>query len=54
MNRAATDGVTGIDALLVGRPQPTSGFALYRIGDAVAGRNIHGAVLDAPRLCHVG
>jgi hypothetical protein len=26
-------------------------FALYRVGDAVAGRNIHAAVLDSFRLC---
>ena len=30
---------------------PAGGFDLYRIGDAVAGRNIHAAVLDALRLC---
>jgi len=28
-------------------------FALYRIGDAVAGRNIHAALCDAARLCSV-
>ncbi len=27
------------------------GFRLYRIGDAVAGRNIHAAIYDALRLC---
>jgi len=26
-------------------------MALYRIGDAVAGRNIHAAIYDALRLC---
>lgn len=54
--QSANDGVTDIDALLAGRPQPAAaqdGFALYRIGDAVASRNIHAAVLDALRLCHV-
>lgn len=30
---------------------PSSGFRLYRIGDAVSGRGIHAAVLDAYRLC---
>ena len=30
---------------------PADGFDLFRIGDAVAGRNIHAAVLDALRLC---
>ncbi len=43
-------------ALLAGRPQqvvrnPDGRFRLYRIGDAVASRNIHAAVLDAVRLC---
>jgi N-methyl-L-proline demethylase len=42
-------------ALLAGRPQTvvrnTAGaFRLYRIGDAVASRNIHAAVFDALRL----
>jgi 2,4-dienoyl-CoA reductase-like NADH-dependent reductase (Old Yellow Enzyme family) len=49
---SANDGVTDIECLLAGRPQPAAaGFALYRIGDAVASRNIHAAVLDALRLC---
>ena len=44
------------DALLAGRAQNVvrnadGRFALYRIGDAVASRNIHAAVLDAARLC---
>jgi hypothetical protein len=29
---------------------PAGGYALYRIGDAVASRNIHAAVYDALRL----
>ncbi|HEX7740037.1 MAG TPA: NADH:flavin oxidoreductase [Marmoricola sp.] len=38
------------------RPQtvvrnPGGGFQLFRIGDAVASRNIHAAILDAYRLC---
>ncbi len=42
-------------ALLAGRPQsivsnPDGGFQLFRIGDAVASRNIHAAVYDALRL----
>ncbi|MXN17841.1 NAD(P)-binding protein [Pseudooceanicola sp. GBMRC 2024] len=32
-------------------PDPGSGYALYRIGDAVAARDIHAAILDAARLC---
>ncbi len=30
---------------------PTGAFELHRIGDAVAGRNVHAAVYDALRLC---
>jgi 2,4-dienoyl-CoA reductase-like NADH-dependent reductase (Old Yellow Enzyme family) len=42
-------------ALIANRPQalarnPAGGYALYRIGDAVASRNIHAAVYDALRL----
>ena len=50
---SANRGVTDLDALVAGRPQPVpdKGFALYRIGDAVAGRNIHSAIFDALRLC---
>ena len=44
-------------AFVDGRPQTvrtnTDGeFQLFRIGDAVAGRNIHAAIYDALRLCH--
>lgn len=41
------------DALIAGRPQPNGGdgFALYRLGDVLAGRNIHAAIYDALRLC---
>ncbi len=44
------------DALLAGRPQdvvtdPDGRFALFRVGDAVASRNIHAAVYDSLRLC---
>ncbi|MFT8676245.1 MAG: NADH:flavin oxidoreductase [Acetobacter sp.] len=50
-------GVTDLPALLAGRPQPgltekqAGTYALFRIGDAVAGRNIHAAIYDALRLC---
>lgn len=47
-------GEIDLRALSEGRPQPESGqsgFALYRIGDAVSGRNIHAAIYDAARLC---
>lgn len=44
-------------ALLAGTPQtvatnPAGGYQLFRIGDAVASRNIHAAIYDALRLCH--
>jgi len=44
-------------ALLAGRPQSVvrnrrGGYQLFRIGDAVASRNIHAAIYDALRLCH--
>jgi 2,4-dienoyl-CoA reductase-like NADH-dependent reductase (Old Yellow Enzyme family)/thioredoxin reductase len=55
-SKSCNGGVTDLDALLSGRPQPWtrgegSGPELYRIGDAVSSRDIHAAVLDALRLC---
>ncbi|WP_411902002.1 oxidoreductase [Methylorubrum thiocyanatum] len=50
VNRGQTDQ----DTVLRGEPQPydlSKGYALYRIGDAVSGRNIHAAIYDALRLC---
>jgi len=49
-------GVTDIDALLNGAPQPADqnpqgAYELYRIGDCVTSRNIAAAVYDALRLC---
>ncbi|MDX1610316.1 MAG: N-methylproline demethylase, partial [Halofilum sp. (in: g-proteobacteria)] len=49
-------GEVDLDALLAGRPQtiehnPEGSYRLYRVGDAVASRNIHAALLDALRLC---
>ncbi|PQZ92313.1 N-methylproline demethylase [Arthrobacter sp. MYb227] len=49
-------GVIDYPALLAGAPQPAGTnpegrFALYRVGDAVASRNIHAAILDSLRLC---
>lgn len=50
------DGVVDTRALVDGIPQPVSdidvdGFRLYRVGDAVASRNIHAAIYDSLRLC---
>jgi N-methyl-L-proline demethylase len=44
-------------ALIAGAPQairtnPAGTYQLFRIGDAVASRNIHAAIYDALRLCH--
>ncbi len=55
-SRATNDGVTDIDALLTNSPQPLNinpdgHIELHRVGDAVASRNIHSAILDALRLC---
>ena len=52
--RSANGGVADYDAFTANEPQPPapeSGFVLYRIGDAVASRNIHAAILDARRIC---
>ncbi|MEM7294570.1 MAG: FAD-dependent oxidoreductase, partial [Pseudomonadota bacterium] len=48
-------GEVDYDALIAGRPQtisnnPGGRYALYRIGDAVASRNIHASIYDALRL----
>ena len=49
-------GEVDYQALIAGRPQavvnnPAGRFQLFRIGDAVASRNIHAAIYDALRLC---
>ncbi|MGZ4671198.1 MAG: oxidoreductase [Ilumatobacteraceae bacterium] len=50
---SSNGGEVNYEALVAGRPQPLvgDGYQLFRIGDAVAGRNIHAAVYDALRLC---
>jgi hypothetical protein len=53
---SANDGVTDLPALIALQPQPRSlnpdaPFEIHRVGDAVASRNIHAAVLDSFRLC---
>jgi len=53
---SANDGVTDLPALLERTPQPRSfrpeaRFELHRVGDAVASRNVHAAILDSLRLC---
>jgi hypothetical protein len=54
--RSINRGEMDLQSLVEGRPQPHKanghgGSALYRIGDGVAGRNIHAAIYDAARLC---
>jgi NADPH-dependent 2,4-dienoyl-CoA reductase/sulfur reductase-like enzyme len=49
-------GEVDYQALLAGRPQalttnPNGRYQLFRVGDAVASRNIHAAIYDALRLC---
>ena len=55
-DQACNKGVTHINTLIAGDPQPErgkweSGFELHRIGNAVSSRSIHAAVFDALRLC---
>ena len=53
---ARNEGELDIEALIAGRPQaiasnPDGEFMLFRVGDAVASRNIHAAIHDSLRLC---
>jgi 2,4-dienoyl-CoA reductase-like NADH-dependent reductase (Old Yellow Enzyme family) len=53
---SSNGGEVDYRALIAGDPQPVpnaerDGYQLFRIGDAVAGRNIHAAIYDALRLC---
>jgi 2,4-dienoyl-CoA reductase-like NADH-dependent reductase (Old Yellow Enzyme family) len=53
---ARNAGEVDIDALAEGRLElpevnPEGAFQLFRIGDAVASRNVHAAVYDALRIC---
>jgi N-methyl-L-proline demethylase len=56
VSRSVNLGRIDVPSLLRLREQkatPNEGgeFALYRVGDAVASRNVHAAVLDSYRLC---
>ena len=53
---ARNEGEMDIDALIAGRAQAIASneegaFMLFRVGDAVASRNIHAAIYDSLRLC---
>jgi 2,4-dienoyl-CoA reductase-like NADH-dependent reductase (Old Yellow Enzyme family) len=55
-SQSSNRGAWDYAALVRGDPQsvnadPTKAFQLFRIGDAVASRNIHAAIYDATRLC---
>ena len=52
---AANRGVIDYEALIAGRPQQgdpgRDGYLLFRVGDALASRDIHAAIYDSLRLC---
>ncbi|MFQ5407065.1 MAG: FAD-dependent oxidoreductase [Anaerolineales bacterium] len=53
---SSNSGEVDLDALIAGRPQtlvnnPNGAYQLFRVGDAVASRNIHAAIYDSLRLC---
>ena len=53
---ASNAGAIDYQSLVAGRPQQVvrnaaGSFRLYRVGDAVAGRNVHAAIYDSLRLC---
>jgi len=55
-DRSANRGEVDLAALIAGRPQklqrnPDGRFQLFRVGDAVASRNVHAAIYDSLRLC---
>lgn len=56
VDRSTNLGTVDLADLLARRPQavvrnPDGAFQLFRVGDAVASRNVHAAMLDAARLC---
>ncbi|MBF0277419.1 MAG: NADH:flavin oxidoreductase [SAR324 cluster bacterium] len=55
-SRSSNLGELALDALIAGKPQelvnnPAGRYQLFRVGDAVASRNIHAAIYDSLRLC---
>lgn len=53
---SSNQGEVDLDALIAGNPQtlnlnPEGTYQLFRVGDAVASRNIHAALYDSLRLC---
>ena len=56
LSQSSNLGEVDLKNLIRSRPQtavrnPDGKFQLFRIGDAVASRNVHAAMLDAARLC---
>ncbi len=54
--RSINRGEVDYDAFTALRPQtvatnPDGAYRLYRVGDAIAGRNVHAAIYDSLRLC---
>ena len=54
--RSRNLGAVDYHALVAGNPQtivtnPEGEYMLFRVGDAVAGRNVHAALFDSLRLC---
>ena len=49
---SSNEGVVDLEALLAGDPQPLpgSGYTLFRVGDAVASRDVASAIYEARRL----
>lgn len=54
-SRSSNNGTIDLNALLTHQPQPEvrngESFALYKVGDAIASRNLHAAIYDSLRLC---
>ena len=54
--RSRNRGQIDLDGMAAGTPEPIvtnpgGAFELYRVGDAVASRNIHAAIYDSLRIC---
>ncbi len=54
--RSRNRGQIDLDGMAAGAPKPivtnpSGAFELYRVGDAVASRNIHAAIYDSLRIC---
>ena len=54
--QSSNGGEIDLEALVSGKPQniinnPDGKFQLFRVGDAVASRNVHSAIYDSLRLC---